>query len=457
MNNYARSDKPMKTTAVILAAGQGTRMKSELPKVLHKVSDKPMIGWVIEQLKNAGCDELIAVLGHKGEMVEPLINKDCRIVYQHKQLGTGHALIQAAKQLKDEAGCVLVVCGDTPLLKAETLQILQKRHQEEGNLVTVLTAIASEPFGYGRIIRNDRRQITAIVEEKDATTEQKRIDEINSGTYCFDQQFLLKALTQLDTNNAQGEYYLTDVVKLAALEGQVGGYILEDFEETLGVNNRIQLAAAERIMRLRKAHELMLNGVTIIDPEHTYIDSTVTIGSDTVIWPNVILQGQTIIGKNCEIGANSRLTDAIIGDRTIIQNSIVWESTVGDYCTIGPFAYIRPQSVLADHVKVGDFVELKKSTVASGSKIPHLSYIGGAGVNIGCGTMTCNYDGKNKHQTVIEDHAFIGSNTNLVAPMTVGAGATIGAGSTLSKDVPPEALALTRAELKIKENWRKNK
>lgn len=451
----------MKTTAVILAAGQGTRMKSEVPKVLHKVLGKPMIQWVIDQLKQTSPAEIITVLGHKSDLVAQVVANQSRIVYQKEQLGTGHAVMMAAECLKDEAGVVVVVCGDTPLLTAESLEALKRQHEKEGNLVTVMTAVAEDPFGYGRIIRAKDGRIAAIIEEKDADFAQKLVREINAGTYCFDQRFLLKALKSLTTDNAQGEYYLTDVIKLAAKEGNVGGYQLKCFDESLGINNRVQLARAEKIMLKRKTTQLMLDGVTIIDPDRVYIENDVQIGQDTVIEPNVVLIGKTEIGRNCEIRANSRLTDAKIGNGTIVQNSVVWEAQVGDNCTIGPFAYLRPQTELEDLVKIGDFVEVKKSHVATGSKIPHLSYIGdahiGCGVNIGCGTITCNYDGKNKHQTIIEDHAFIGSNTNLIAPIKVGANATVGAGSTISKDVPADALALTRAELKLKENWRKNK
>lgn len=451
----------MKTTAVILAAGQGTRMKSELPKVLHQVLGRPMIQWVIDSVREAKADKIITVLGHQGEAVAEVVGEQTQVVYQREQLGTGHAVLQAAEQLSAEAGCVLVVCGDTPLLTAGTLQALLAKHQEEQNAVTVLTAIAAEPYGYGRMLRAEEH-IVAIVEEKDATEAQKRINEINAGTYCFDQQFLLRALQGLKTDNAQGEYYLTDVIKMAVEQGlTVGGYILKDFEESLGVNNRVQLAQAEQVMRRRKLRELMLAGVTIIDPEHTYVDFEVQVGQDTILSPGVMLEGRTSVGRRCTIGANTRLSDAVIGDDTTVQNSIIWDSTIGSRCQIGPFAYIRPGCVLADEVKVGDFVELKKAQVAAGSKIPHLSYVGdallGAHVNIGCGTITCNYDGKNKHQTVIEDNAFIGSNTNLVAPVTIHEGATIGAGSTISKDIPANSLGLTRPELKIKENWRKNK
>ena len=451
----------MKTTAVILAAGQGTRMKSKLPKVLHKALGKPMVQWVIDCLTQAGVEDKIAVLGHGGEQVAQVVEQQAAIVYQAEQLGTGHAVMQAVPALVEENECVLVICGDTPLLRAQTIQALIEKHQAEGNAVTLLTAYAENPTGYGRIVRNEQ-QITAIVEQKDASEEQKLIKEINTGTYCFDQKFLVQYLSTLNTNNAQKEYYLTDLIKIAN-EHQlpVGGFVLADFNESLGVNNRIQLSQAEAVLRQRKCEEVMLAGVTLIDPTATYIGADVVIGNDTVIYPNVVLEGKTIIGNDNVIGMNCRFVDSIIGDGNDIQSTVITESTVGNGCKIGPMAYLRPGTVLADKVKIGDFVEVKKSQIGEGSKIPHLSYVGdsvvGSGVNIGCGTITCNYDGVHKYQTVIKDGAFIGSNTNLVAPVVVEENAFIGAGSTITKNVPDSALAVTRADLRLKENWRKKK
>lgn len=449
----------MKTTAVILAAGQGTRMKSKLPKVLHKALGKPMVQWVIDCLSQAGVHNKIAVLGHGGAQVEPVIAGQAAIVYQTEQLGTGHAVMQAVPVLPADNDCVLVICGDTPLLRAQTIQQLIAMHQAEGSAVTLLTAHADNPTGYGRIVRQGQ-QIAAIVEQKDADEAQKLIQEINTGTYCFDQNFLLQYLSALDTNNAQKEYYLTDLIKIANQHGlPVGGFVLEDFSESLGVNNRIQLSQAEAVLRKRKCEEVMLAGVTLIDPAATYIGADVVIGNDTVIYPNVVLEGQTVIGSDNVIGMNCRFMDSTIGDGNDIQSTVIVESTVGNDCKIGPMAYLRPGTVLADNVKIGDFVEVKKSQVGEGSKIPHLSYVGdsvvGSGVNIGCGTITCNYDGVHKYQTTIKDGAFIGSNTNLVAPVTVEENAFIGAGSTITRDVPDSALAVTRADLRIKENWRK--
>ena len=451
----------MKTTAVILAAGQGTRMKSKLPKVLHKALGKPMVQWVIDCLTQAGVEDKIAVLGHGGEQVAQVVEQQAAIVYQAEQLGTGHAVMQAVPALVEENECVLVICGDTPLLRAQTIQALIEKQQAEGNAVTLLTAYAENPTGYGRIVR-DEQQITAIVEQKDASEEQKLIKEINTGTYCFDQKFLVQYLATLNTNNAQKEYYLTDLIKIAN-EHQlpVGGFVLADFNESLGVNNRIQLSQAEAVLRQRKCEEVMLAGVTLIDPTATYIGADVVIGNDTVIYPNVVLEGKTVIGSDNVIGMNCRFVDSVIGDGNDIQSTVITESTVGNGCKIGPMAYLRPGTVLADRVKIGDFVEVKKSQIGEGSKIPHLSYVGdsvvGSGVNIGCGTITCNYDGVHKYQTVIKDGAFIGSNTNLVAPVVVEENAFIGAGSTITKNVPDSALAVTRADLRLKENWRKKK
>lgn len=449
----------MKTTAIILAAGQGTRMKSKLPKVLHLALGKPMVQWVIDCLSKANIADKIVVLGHGGEQVAKVVENQAKIAFQYEQLGTGHAVMQGAEALEADNDCVLVVCGDTPLLRPETITTLLEQHHAEQNAVTVLTAYTNDPTGYGRIVRNGA-QIEAIVEQKDATEQEKEIREINTGTYCFDQQFLQKYLSSLTTDNAQKEYYLTDLIKIANQNRlSVGGCQLEDFEESLGVNNRVQLSQAEQILRQRKCKEVMLSGVTLIDPAATYIGADVVIGNDTVIYPNVVLEGNTVIGSDNIIGMNCRFVDSTIGDGNDIQSTVIVESTVGNGCKIGPMAYLRPGTALADNVKIGDFVEVKKSKIGLGSKIPHLSYVGdatvGAGVNIGCGTITCNYDGINKYQTIIHDGAFIGSNTNLVAPVTVEENAFVGAGSTITKDVPADTLAVVRGELRMKEEWSK--
>ena len=449
----------MTVTAIVLAAGQGTRMKSDIPKVLHRANGKALVQWVLDTLRASDVEDTVVVLGHGSEQVEDAIRGQATFAYQREQKGTGHAVMQAVDAIGANADCVLVVCGDTPLLTEGTIRKLIAQHREEKNAVTVLTAIAPNPFGYGRMIR-DEKGIVKIVEQKDATPEEQAVAEINAGTYCFDREFLIANLPKLTTNNAQGEYYLTDLIGIARSAGLgVGGYPMEDFSESLGVNNRVQLAQAAEILRARKCNELMTAGVTIIAPAQTYVESTVSVGRDTILYPGVLLEGNTTIGEGNIIGANCRIANSTIGDDNEIQQTVMNEATVGNGCNIGPFAYLRPGATLADRVKIGDFVEVKKSTIGEGSKLPHLSYVGdaivGSGVNIGCGSITCNYDGVNKYQTIIGDGAFIGSNTNLIAPVQVEANAFIGAGSTITKDVPADSLALTRAPLVVKESWNK--
>jgi len=447
----------MDSTAIVLAAGQGTRMKSKLPKVLHKVAGVPMLGHVLNTLEIAGIQRKIVVLGHGAELIEEWLPQGIEVVYQREQLGTGHAVLQAKDLLQGTGGTVMVVCGDTPLLQASTLEGLLDKHLAAKAQITVLTADIANPQGYGRIIRENNR-VKAIVEEKDATPEEKAVKEINTGSYCFAAGFLREYLDKLTNNNAQGEYYLTDLIKLAVQDNlKVEAFLLEDFKESLGINNRIQLAEAEQILKMRVLEKLMLAGVTIIDPQSTYIESTVHIEPDTIIYPGTILEGQTTIGESCIIGPGVKIKDSTIGDNCQIQNAVLLESKVNNNCKIGPFAYLRPGTVLEDNVKIGDFVEIKKAVIGKGSKVPHLSYVGdafvGEKVNIGCGTITCNYDGKNKHITTIEDGAFIGSNTNLIAPVTVGRNAVVGAGSTINRDVPANALGIARERQKNIPDW----
>lgn len=451
----------MKSAAIILAAGQGTRMKSKYPKVMHKLFDKHMLSYILSAVEGVKIEKKIVVLGHGADEVRQVLDKDIQIAHQKEQLGTGHAVLQAQSLLTGEEEYVLVLCGDTPLLRAETLERLISKHQQAEAALTILTANLSNPTGYGRIIRNGEG-VQAIVEEKDASLQQKEIKEINTGAYCFRGDFLIEALQQLTNDNAQGEYYLTDLVELAVQKGlRTRAYILDDAREGMGINNRIQLAEAQKILGLRFLEKLMLEGVTIIDPQNTYISGDVQIGKDTIIYPGVYLEGKTTIGKECLIGPHTRIVDSKIGNNVEIQNTVILESSIADNCKIGPFAYIRPGTVIENNVKIGDFVEIKKSTISEGSKVPHLSYIGdayiGKKVNIGCGTITCNYDGKQKHKTIIHDHAFIGSNTNLVAPITIGKSAIIGAGSTITKEVPQNSLSVGRGRQKNIENWVKNR
>lgn len=452
----------MKYSAVVLAAGKGVRMKSSLPKVVHKVAGKPMVVHVIECLNQAGIEDITVVVGHKREMVEEVLKLlQVKFAWQEEQLGTGHALLQAKEQV-DMESTLVVLAGDTPLLKGETIKNLIAFHAESGAAATVLSAELADPYGYGRIIRDENGNLLKIVEEKDARLEEKEIKEINSGIYCFKAAEVFEKLLHLDTDNAQGEYYLTDVFSLLRKDNKTVKVLkIKDSEEIHGINDKLQLAEAEKILRERKKRALMEEGVIIIDPDSTFIDSAVKIGADTVIMPFTIVEGRTIIGERCEIGPYTRITSSIIGNDVVIESSRIKEAEVGDRCTIGPFAYLRPGTVLAEEVKIGDFVEVKKSVVGKGSKIPHLSYVGdaflGSEVNIGAGTITCNYDGISKYETIIEDNAFIGSNTNLVAPVRIGKKAVTGAGSTITRDVPADALAVERAEQKLIKDWSRRK
>lgn len=436
--------------AIVLAAGQGTRMKSKLYKVLHPVCGKSMVEHVIQHIETLDVERIVTVVGHGAEKVQQQLGTKSEYVLQEEQLGTAHAVLQAAPLLSELDGITLVVCGDTPLIRPETMQALVEFHQEQNAKATILTAIAEDPTGYGRIIRNEGGKVAQIVEQKDATVEQQRVKEINTGTYCFDNQQLFEALKLVNNNNAQGEYYLPDVIEILQKQGEiVSAYVTSDFSETLGVNDRYALAQAEQLMRARINERHMRAGVTIIDPQATYISADTVIGRDTVILPGTMIEGHSVIGEDCEIGPNSHLINSEVGSNTTIHSSVVKSSVIGNDVAVGPFAHIRPESTLGHHVKIGNFVEVKKSQINDGSKVSHLSYIGdadiGSNVNIGCGAITVNYDGKNKHKTVIEDNAFVGCNANLVAPVTVRANSFIAAGSTITKEVPADALAIGRA------------
>ncbi len=443
----------MNYSAVILAAGKGVRMHSQMPKVLHRVAGKPMIWYVVKAVKEAGIDDITLVVGHGRELVEEtLAGQDLHFVVQEQQLGTGHALMQAQGCI-NPANTLLVLAGDTPLLEGKTLKKLLDFHRQEQVMATVLSGLLPDPYGYGRIIRQADGGLERIVEEKDASPEEKKIAEINTGMYCFQAGAVFTALSRVDRSNAQGEYYLTDVLPLLKNDGhQVAVLAIDEIDQIHGINDRIQMASAESIIRQRHNQKLMKNGVSIMAPETTFIDSSVKIGMDTVIYPFTIIEGPTIIGENCTIGPYTRINDSTIGNDVVIESSRIKEARIGDHCNIGPFAYLRPEADLQENVKVGDFVEIKKSIIGAGSKIPHLSYVGdallGKGVNIGAGTITCNYDGKKKSRTILEDHVFIGSNTNLVAPVTIGENSITGAGSTITRDIPADTLAVERAEQK---------
>jgi len=449
--------------AVVLAAGKGTRMKSEKPKVLHEIAGKPMLFFPVNLLKNLSAGKIVLVVGFGSEaVVEAFPDKDLSFVVQEEQLGTGHALMCALKELHGFKGDVLVLSGDVPLIREETVKSLIERHRKGGHsrpVVSICTTVEENPKGYGRIIRDGSGAIAAIVEEKDCAPEQKKIKEVNTGVYLFSAEFLHNNIRNLGNENAQGEYYLPDLVHMASGQGlRVESVMIDDPTEVMGVNNRVELARAARHMRARINDELMVSGVTLIDPRSTYIDFGVTVGNDTVIYPGARLSGETAIGKKCVIEEGSVITSSKVGDSTTIKSySVMEESVAGKENVIGPFSRLRPKAHLADKVRIGNFVEVKKSTIGKGSKANHLSYLGdsviGEGVNIGAGTITCNYDGVNKAVTVIEDNAFVGSDSQLIAPVTVGKGAYVGSGTTVTKDIPPGALVVTRAPEKVIEGW----
>lgn len=444
-------------SALILAAGEGKRMKSEKSKVVHKVCGKEMVNHVLDSAISAGAVKTQIVIGHCADMVKAVTEDRASFAYQYEQKGTGHAVMQARAFL-EESENVCVLTGDTPLITAQTLKNAMEAHISADNDVTVLTAIFDNPAGYGRIIRNAEGAVEKIVEHKDASESELKVREINSGMYFFKAKALLDALDSITDNNAQGEYYLTDAIGIICNNnGKAGAYTAHNPDEIMGVNDRVQLARAEKIMRTSINERFMLSGVTIIDPDNTYICDDAVIGTDTVIYPGTVIEGKTVIGKNVYIGPNCKLINAIIGDETDVNISTITDSTVGKRTHVGPYAYIRPGCVVGDECKVGDFVELKKAIIGNGTKLSHLTYVGdaevGEKVNFGCGTVVVNYDGKNKYKTVIKDNAFIGCNSNLVSPVTVNEGAYIAAGSTITDEVPKESLAIARARQVIKENW----
>ncbi|UOF91812.1 bifunctional UDP-N-acetylglucosamine diphosphorylase/glucosamine-1-phosphate N-acetyltransferase GlmU [Fodinisporobacter ferrooxydans] len=447
-----------KRYAIVLAAGQGTRMKSMRHKVLHSIGGKPMIEHVIDHLNTVGIDRIIVVVGSLSEQVMEQLGDRVEYVFQHEQLGTAHAVMQAKYLLADEQGTTFVVAGDAPLIQPETLQMMVTQHEREKASVTVLTATLENPFGYGRMIRNAAGDVDRIVEQKDGTAEELAISEVNSGTYCFDNQLLFHVLSQIDNKNAQGEYYLPDCVSVLKNQGhKVIAFETKDPEEIYGVNDRLQLTTAQKIMQRWILQYHMRNGVTIMDPENTYIDADVVIGPDTMIYPGTHLHGKTIIGESCILGPNIQLTDMIIGYECHVFQTVATSSKIGPETSVGPFAYIRPNSDVGSHVKIGNFVEIKNSQIGDYTKVSHLGYVGDATVgqhtNIGCGAITVNYDGINKHRTIIGDRAFVGSNVNLIAPVKVEDGAYVVAGSTITDDVPQNALAIARERQIIKPEY----
>lgn len=447
----------MGATALILAAGEGTRMKSQLPKVAHRVLGVPMVTYVAEAARAAGCDRVIAVTGHGAELVEGLLGDEVSCVRQDRQLGTGHA-VMCARDVVAATGPLVVLSGDCPLMRPETIAALISAQQRSEAALVILTAQMPDPAGYGRVIRDSAGSVVAIVEQKDCTPQQCSVNEVNTGTYCFDGHALFEHLDRLSTDNAQGEFYLTEMVSILVAEGlAVRAVLTDDAAQTMGVNSRVQLAEATKVMQDRINTKHMLEGVTMIDPSLVWISPGVEIGQDTEVLPMTSLMGKTSIGSGAVLGPNTRVTDSVIGDRAVVDSSVVVDAKIKAGATVGPVAYLRPGAVLEPRAKAGTCVEIKNSIIGEGSKVPHLSYIGdahiGVGVNVGAGTITCNYDGSMKHGTIIGDGAFIGSDTMLVAPVTIGAGAMTAAASAITRDVAPDSLAIERNEQREIAGW----
>lgn len=443
--------------SIILAAGKGTRMKSAHPKVVHKVCGKEMVNHVIDASIGAGVSETIVVLGHGSDEVKSVLNSDVKTVYQEEQLGTAHAVLMAQDYIED-TDTIVVLCGDTPLISSDTLVNFFEYHNNNGCSVTVLTAELEEPTGYGRIVRDGNGDLVKIVEQKDADEATLAIKEINSGIYCFSGADLKDALYLVGNNNAQNEYYLPDTIEIIRRKGlKAGAFLGATMEELMGINSRNQLSVAEKFMRRRINDGHMTNGVTIIDVDSTYIDSDVEIGQDTVILPGTMLTKGTKIGSSCKIGPQTSIENSIIGDFTEIKKSEVIDASVGSNAKVGPYSYLRPKAEIGNNCKIGDFVEVKNAKFGDGSKASHLSYIGdaevGCDVNVGCGVVFVNYDGKNKFKSIVKDRAFIGSNSNLVAPVTVEVDTFIATGSTITDDIPEGNLAIARTRQVLKPGW----
>ena len=442
-------------SAIVLAAGKGTRMKSDKCKVMHEVLHKPMIGHIVESLRKANVDRIVVVVGHGAESVKEYLKDSVEYALQEPQLGTGHAAMQA-EMLKEEKGDTIILCGDGPCIQSET--ILKVFEANKDHACSVVTAVLEDGARYGRIVRNEKNLVEKIVEAKDCSSEELEIKEINTGIFCFKNELLFEGLKEIKNNNAQNEYYLTDLVEIFNKKGlSVNAMVVDDVDETMGVNDRVDLAKAQKWLKQHVNKKHMMNGVTLIDPDNTYIDTEVSIGVDSVIYPNVHLEGNTVIGNNVTIFPNSYLRNAVIEDGAVIDSSKVVESKVGANSTVGPMSHLRNNTVVASNCRIGNFVEFKNTNFGEGSKCAHLTYVGdsdvGKGVNFGCGVVTVNYDGKNKFRTTIKDGAFIGSNCNLIAPVTIGENALLAAGSTITSSLEDGDMGIARSRQSIKKGY----
>jgi bifunctional UDP-N-acetylglucosamine pyrophosphorylase/glucosamine-1-phosphate N-acetyltransferase len=445
--------------AIVLAAGEGKRMKSKTPKALHKAAGKPLTGWVVDAAREATGTGPVLVIGNGAEQVREYFGDGVRYAVQEKQLGSGHAVMAAREYLTGD-GYAVVVAGDMPLIRAETLAGIARRAMDKKLGACLLTAMVDDPTGYGRVLREGAG--VRIVEHRDATEDERAVGEVNLSVYCFYIPALLKALDNLKPDNDQGEYYITDCVHDIVKQGYgAEAVVCDDPDEYIGVNDRVQLAEAVRLLRRRINTALMREGVTFIDPDSAYIDASVTVGMDTVIYPGVTLEGNTVIGEDVTLYPGSRIYNSAVGNGTSVQNSVLLDAVVGEKSTIGPYAYLRPGTVVGNGCRVGDFVEVKNSVIHDGAKVSHLSYIGdgeiGEKTNIGCGVVFVNYDGKKKFKTTVGKNAFVGCNTNLVAPVTVGDGAYVAAGSTVTDDVEPDALCIARSRQTVIPGWAKKR
>ncbi len=453
-------DKVKDLIIVIMAAGKGTRMKSKLPKVLHKAAGKSMLDHVIDSAINLNPNKILVIVGFEAQTVIDSYDNRFPVtwVLQSEQLGTGHAVMQIIPHLKDYDGDIMILSGDVPLLSSSTMSDFLKKHYENNSHCTILTTELEKPHGYGRIIKNANHNVIKITEEKDASEFERLVKEINSGTYCFDWLNLEKALSKITPQNAQGEYYLTDTIQIFVESNlNVNSFITTDFNQILGVNDLVTLSIVAKIIRSKINESFMMSGITIIDPDTTYIDSGVEIGIDTTIYPNTIIEGKSKIGKSCLIGPNSHIVNSTIDDSCGVVNSSITDSEIGELTKIGPFARIREHAKVNKNCKIGNFVELKKTVFSEGVKASHLAYIGdaelGKNTNIGAGTITCNYDGKLKHKTIIGENVFVGSNSTLVAPVMLETNSYVAAGSVITENVKTYDLGVGRARQKNIENW----